>query len=155
MDRTDLLTIGELAQRAGVAHSALRFYEGHGLIESTRTVGNQRRYQRTTLRRVAFIRSAQRVGLTLGEIREALESLPHGRTPNRADWERLAQDWRPRLNEQIRRLEELRDRLDVCIGCGCLSLSSCGLSNPDDQAGNEGDGAVFLERRVGRRERSR
>ena len=143
--RTDLLTIGETAERSGVAPSALRYYETQGLISSTRTTGNQRRYQRSTLRRIAFIRSAQRVGLRLEEITEALNTLPGGRTPTTADWSRLSASWRGRINEQIDRLERLRDRLDSCIGCGCLSLSRCSLSNPDDVVRARGPGAVYLE----------
>jgi MerR family redox-sensitive transcriptional activator SoxR len=139
------LTIGELAERSGVATSALRYYEAQGLIESERTSGNQRRFRRATLRRVAFIRSAQRVGLTLDEISEALTTLPEGRTPTKADWSRLSQGWRPRLDAQIERLERLRDKLDGCIGCGCLSLRTCALSNPEDEAAPRGPGAVFLE----------
>ena len=139
------LTIGELSERSGVATSALRFYEDRGLIESRRTTGNQRRYSRATLRRVAFIRSAQRVGLSLEEITEALRTLPGGRTPTKADWSRLSRSWRGRINEQIDRLERLRDRLDSCIGCGCLSLQRCTLSNPNDVVGSRGPGAVFLE----------
>lgn len=139
------LTIGQLAERAGVATSAVRFYESRGLIGSERTSGNQRRYSSSTLRRVAFIRSAQRVGLTLEEIGEALATLPQGRTPTKADWHRLSRAWRPRLDEQIRRLELLRDRLDGCIGCGCLSLRSCSLVNPGDALGEVGAGAVRLE----------
>lgn len=139
------LTIGQLAERAGVATSAVRFYEARGLVTSERTTGNQRRYASSTLRRVAFIRSAQRVGLTLEEIGEALATLPESRTPTKADWHRLSRAWRPRLDEQIRRLELLRDRLDGCIGCGCLSLRSCSLINPGDALGEEGAGAVRLE----------
>ncbi|GAA4673517.1 redox-sensitive transcriptional activator SoxR [Nocardioides nanhaiensis] len=139
------LTIGQLAERAGVATSAVRFYEARGLIGSERTSGNQRRYSSSALRRVAFIRSAQRVGLTLEEIGEALATLPEGRTPTKADWHRLSRAWRPRLDEQIRRLELLRDRLDGCIGCGCLSLRSCSLVNPGDALAHEGPGAVRLE----------
>ncbi len=139
------LTIGELPQRSGVAPSALRYYEAEGLIGSERTTGNQRRYRRGSLRRVSFIRSAQRVGLTLEEIGEALATLPHGRTPTKADWHRLSRGWRPRIDAQIDRLERLRDRLDGCIGCGCLSLRSCALSNPDDEVAPRGPGAVFLE----------
>jgi MerR family redox-sensitive transcriptional activator SoxR len=138
------LTIGELADRSGVAASALRYYEAQGLIESERTTGNQRRYRRVTLRRVAFVRAAQRVGLTLDEIHEALDTLPSGRTPTKADWSRLSRDWRPRIDEQIGRLERLRDRLDGCIGCGCLSLGTCALQNPDDVLAAEGPGAVRL-----------
>jgi len=140
-----MLTIGELAERAGVATSAIRFYESRGLLSSARTTGNQRRYERSTLRRVAFIRTAQRVGLTLEEIGEALATLPERRTPTKADWHRLSQAWRPRLDEQIRRLELLRDRLDGCIGCGCLSLRSCALTNPGDDLSDLGPGAVLLD----------
>ena len=138
------LTIGELAERSGVAPSALRFYEDRGLIASRRTTGNQRRYARATLRRVAFIRTAQRVGLTLEEVSEALATLPEGRTPTKADWARLSRSWRPRLDEQIRRIELLRDRLDGCIGCGCLSLRTCSLVNPGDWLAQEGPGPVRL-----------
>jgi MerR family redox-sensitive transcriptional activator SoxR len=141
----DQLTIGELAERSGVARSALRYYEAQGLIAAVRTSGNQRRYERATLRRISFIRSAQRVGLSLEEITEALSTLPGGRTPTKADWTRLSRDWRGRINDQIDRLERLRDRLDSCIGCGCLSLQRCSLSNPDDVVRSRGPGAVFLE----------
>jgi MerR family redox-sensitive transcriptional activator SoxR len=140
-----LLTIGELSARSGIAPSALRFYEAQGLITSVRTSGNQRRYQRGTLRRIGFIRSAQRVGLSLEEIAEALSTLPESRTPTKADWARLSRDWRPRLDAQIERLERLRAKLDGCIGCGCLSLKTCALNNPDDEAAERGPGAVFLE----------
>ena len=140
-----MLTIGELAERLGVATSAIRFYESRGLLSSARTTGNQRRYERSTLRRVAFIRTAQRVGLTLEEIGEALATLPERRTPTKADWHRLSQTWRPRLDEQIRRLELLRDRLEGCIGCGCLSLRSCALTNPGDDLADLGPGAVLLD----------
>lgn len=139
------LTIGQLSERSGVAPSALRYYEAQGLIESERTTGNQRRYARVTLRRVAFIRSAQRVGLSLEEIQEALVQLPEGRTPTKADWARLSHSWRPRIDAQIERLERLRDKLDGCIGCGCLSLKNCQLNNPDDEVAARGPGAVFLE----------
>lgn len=142
---TDLLTIGELSARAGVAASAIRFYETHGLVESERTSGNQRRFRRSTLRRLAFIRSAQRVGLSLEEITDALDQLPRGRTPTKADWSRLSRAWRPRLDEQIERLIKLRDRLDSCIGCGCLSLQRCGLQNNEDEAARTGTGARYLE----------
>jgi len=140
-----MLSIGELSQRSGVATSALRYYEAQGLIRSERSAGNQRRYERATLRRVAFIRSAQRVGLTLEEIAEALSTLPEGRNPTRADWASLSREWRPRVDEQIARLERLRDKLDSCIGCGCLSLKTCALSNPDDEVAARGPGPVFLE----------
>jgi MerR family transcriptional regulator, redox-sensitive transcriptional activator SoxR len=139
------LTIGELSHRSGVSTSALRYYESQGLIGSERTSGNQRRYRRATLRRVAFVRSAQRVGLTLEEIAEALGTLPEGRTPTRADWARLSRSWRPRIDAQIERLERLRDKLDGCIGCGCLSLKTCSLQNPEDEVAPRGPGAVYLE----------
>ena len=139
------LTIGALSERSGVATSALRYYERQGLIHAERTTGNQRRYQRSTLRRVAFIRSAQRVGLTLEEIAGALQTLPEGRTPTKSDWARLSRDWRPRIDAQIERLERLRDKLDGCIGCGCLSLRTCALSNPDDVVAARGPGAAYLE----------
>jgi MerR family redox-sensitive transcriptional activator SoxR len=139
------LTIGELSARSGVAPSALRYYEDQGLIRSERTAGNQRRYRRATLRRVAFIRSAQRVGLTLDDIAEALATLPEGRTPTKADWARLSRQWRPRLDAQIERLQRLRAKLDGCIGCGCLSLRTCSLNNPDDELAARGPGAVHLE----------
>ena len=139
------LTIGQLAERSGVATSALRYYESRGLIGSERTAGNQRRYQQAMLRRVAFIRSAQRVGLTLEEVEEALSTLPDGSTPTKADWARLSRGWRPRIEEQIERLERLRDKLDGCIGCGCLSLRTCALNNPDDEVAARGPGAVVLE----------
>jgi MerR family redox-sensitive transcriptional activator SoxR len=139
------LTIGQLAERSGVATSAIRFYESRGLLSSERTVGNQRRYAQSTLRRVAFIRTAQRVGLSLEEIGEALATLPAGRAPTRSEWTRLSQTWRPRLDAQIRRIELLRDRLDGCIGCGCLSLRSCALTNPGDDLSDLGPGAVLLD----------
>jgi MerR family redox-sensitive transcriptional activator SoxR len=139
------LTIGQLARRSGVATSAIRFYESRGLVSSVRTTGNQRRYPQSTLRRVAFIKTAQRIGLTLGEVGEALATLPDSRTPTKADWHRLSRDWRPRLDEQIRRIELLRDRLDGCIGCGCLSLRSCALTNPQDDLADRGPGAVLLD----------
>lgn len=138
------LTIGHLAERAGVATSAIRFYESKGLISSVRTVGNQRRYEQSTLRRVAFIRTAQQVGLSLEEIRAALTNLPDGRTPTRADWRRLSRAWRSRLDDQIARIEALRDRLDGCIGCGCLSLKTCALNNPGDAVAAQGPGPVLL-----------
>jgi MerR family transcriptional regulator, redox-sensitive transcriptional activator SoxR len=141
------LTIGQLSERSGVATSALRYYEDLGLITSERTAGNQRRYLRSTLRRVAFVRSAQRVGLTLDDIADALATLPQDHAPTKADWSRLSRSWRPRLDAQIERLERLRDKLDSCIGCGCLSLRTCALNNPDDEAVERGPGAVFLEPR--------
>jgi MerR family transcriptional regulator, redox-sensitive transcriptional activator SoxR len=139
------LTVGQLAERAGVATSAIRFYEARGLIRSRRTTGNQRRYEQAELRRVAFIRTAQRVGLSLDEIGDALATLPENRVPTKADWARLSRAWRPRLDEQIHRIERLRDQLDSCIGCGCLSLRNCALRNPQDVMATRGPGAVFLE----------
>ncbi len=145
LHKTDHLTIGDLSARSGVAPSALRYYESQGLITATRTTGNQRRYERAMLRRIAFIRSAQRVGLSLSEITDALVNLPDNRTPTRADWGRLSRDWRPRIDAQIARLIKLRDELDNCIGCGCLSLKRCSLQNPDDLVAADGPGAVYLE----------
>ena len=141
---TEYLTIGELAERAGVATSALRFYETKGLIESERTEGNQRRYPRATLRRVALLRAAQAVGLSLSEVADALQSLPHDRTPNKGDWQRLSRSWKRRLDEQIADLELLRDELTDCIGCGCLSLRSCAIFNPADTIADHGAGARYL-----------
>ncbi len=137
-------TIGEVAARAGVATSALRFYEDHGLIRSERNEAGHRRYPPDVLRRVSFIRTAQRVGLSLAEIGEALASLPDGRTPTARDWDELARAWRPRLDDQIALLARLRNQLDECIGCGCLSLTSCGLWNPDDVAAALGTGPRYL-----------
>jgi MerR family transcriptional regulator, redox-sensitive transcriptional activator SoxR len=138
------LTIGDVSERAGVAQSTLRYYEREQLIESSRTTGGQRRYHRDVLRRIAFIRSAQHVGLRLEEIKQALAALPQARTPTAADWRRLSQSWRPRLDHRIAELERLRDRLDSCIGCGCLSLRVCQLSNPDDVAASLGSGPQWL-----------
>jgi MerR family transcriptional regulator, redox-sensitive transcriptional activator SoxR len=140
----DRLPIGEMAARSGVAPSALRYYEDEGLVRSHRSPGGQRRYERDTLRRVAFIRAAQRVGLTLEEISAALATLPDGRTPTVGDWARLSRAWRPRLDEQIELLVRLRDDLTSCIGCGCLSLRNCALYNPDDAAARLGSGARYL-----------
>lgn len=138
------LTIGELADRAGVATSALRFYESRGLIASERTTGNQRRYPRATLRRVSLIRAAQEVGLSLGEVALALETLPPEGTPTKRDWERLSRSWRARLDTQIAELEALRDELTDCIGCGCLSLKSCAIFNPSDAVSKKGSGPRYL-----------
>jgi MerR family redox-sensitive transcriptional activator SoxR len=138
------LSIGALSERTGVAASALRFYETLGLISADRSSGGQRRYPRDTIRRVSFIRVAQQVGLRLDEIRDALASLPEHRTPTARDWRRLSSDWRPRLDAQITLIERLRDRLDSCIGCGCLSLGFCRLLNPGDVAANRGPGPRFL-----------
>ena len=145
------LTIGELSERSGLATSAIRYYEELGLVRSRRTTGNQRRYERAMLRRLAFIRTAQRVGLSLDEIEAALSTLPSNRTPTKADWSRSPRasaserGWRPRLDWQIAQLERLRDTLDSCIGCGCLSLRRCALNNPEDEVADRGPGAVFLE----------
>jgi MerR family transcriptional regulator, redox-sensitive transcriptional activator SoxR len=141
---TDLLTIGDVARRSGLATSALRYYEHEGLIEAQRAPGGQRRYQRSVLRRLAVIRAARNVGLSLDEVRIALAALPEGRVPNRTDWARLSKAWRDRLDEQIGALIGLRDSLESCIGCGCLSLSRCRLSNPDDIASRGGGGAAYL-----------
>ncbi|WP_406048411.1 redox-sensitive transcriptional activator SoxR [Kribbella sp. NBC_00889] len=138
------LSIGEIAHRSGVAASALRFYEDQGLITSRRTAGNQRQYQRSTLRRIAFVQAAQRVGLALSEIKGALDSLPEDRTPTRSDWSRLSKAWRGRLDERISELERLRDDLDSCIGCGCLSLQRCNLYNKADRLAERGAGARIL-----------
>ena len=130
--------------RSGLATSALRYYEDQGLITAERTPGGQRRYRRSTLRRVAFVQAAQRVGLGLSDIRAALDSLPQGRTPTKTDWARLSRRWRPTLQARIDELVRLRDELDNCIGCGCLSLRSCALRNSGDRAGTHGEGARYL-----------
>ena len=140
----DFLTICEVAARTGLSTSALRFYEREGLLDSIRSEGGQRRYPREVLRRVAFIRVAQSVGLDLGEIASMLASLPKGRTPNKADWARLSRGWRPMLDERIASLQRLRDQLSDCIGCGCLSLKACALYNPADRAARLGAGPRFL-----------
>jgi MerR family transcriptional regulator, redox-sensitive transcriptional activator SoxR len=138
------LTVGQLSARSGVAVSALRFYEARGLIASRRTAGNQRRYPRHMLRRVAFIRASQRVGLPLATIKQALDQLGDSRTPTRSDWARLSAAWRDDLDARIGQLQRLRDNLTGCIGCGCLSLDTCRLANPDDRLGNDGPGARNL-----------
>lgn len=138
------LTPGELAQRAGVAVSALHFYEREGLITSRRTAGNQRRYTRDTLRRVAFIRMSQRLGIPLARVRDALATLPTDRVPVSKDWARLSAGWRRDLHDRILHLQRLRDNLSDCIGCGCLSLKSCALSNPGDVLSEQGPGAARL-----------
>ena len=139
-----VVTIGALSDRTGVAPSALRYYEGLGLITAERTSGGQRRYLTSVIRRVSFIRAAQQVGLSLDEIAEALDTLPTHGTPSPADWSRLAASWRPRLDARIAMIERLRDRLDGCIGCGCLSMSHCALLNPGDVAGEAGSGPRYL-----------
>jgi MerR family redox-sensitive transcriptional activator SoxR len=138
------LTIGEVARRTGVATSALRFYEERGLITSERAESGQRRYRRDAIRRVSFVLTAQRIGLSLEEIATALDRLPSRRTPSRRDWSRVAADWMPLLDERIAALEQLRSRLDGCIGCGCLSLDTCALHNPDDTAAVQGSGPRYL-----------
>jgi MerR family transcriptional regulator, redox-sensitive transcriptional activator SoxR len=140
-----LLTIGEVAHRSGVAQTALRFYEERGLISSTRTSGNQRRYERAVLRRLAFIRAAQRVGLSLEQVSDALSTLPTDHAPTKADWTRLSRHWRDELDARIDGLQRLRDRLTGCIGCGCLSLRTCSLQNVDDQMAMFGPGAPGLQ----------
>ncbi|MDR8408096.1 redox-sensitive transcriptional activator SoxR [Nonomuraea sp. 3-1Str] len=142
---TKELTVGQLAERSGVAVSALHFYETKGLITSRRTAGNQRRYTRDTLRRVAFIRLAQRIGIPLKTIRDALGELPEERTPTRGDWARLSAAWRGELEDRIEQLQRLRDDLTDCIGCGCLSLDRCALANPYDRLGEEGPGARRID----------
>jgi MerR family transcriptional regulator, redox-sensitive transcriptional activator SoxR len=141
---TDPLTVGDIARRSGFADSAVRYYERLGLLHATRTAGGQRRFERSTLRRLAFIRAARNIGLSLDEVAAALSSLPSARTPNRADWARLSRGWRERLDEQIEALVALRDGLDSCIGCGCLSLDRCAISNPADSARSDGPGAAYL-----------
>lgn len=141
------LTVGEVGLRAGIASSAVRYYEDLGMLKSVRTPYGHRRYHNDVLRRIGFIRTAQLVGLSLNEIAEALASLPEERTPTARDWEVLATSWQPRIDEQIAVLQRLRDQLGDCIGCGCLSLESCGLWNPDDAAANEwGRGPHYLMR---------
>lgn len=139
------LTVGEIARRSGVAVSALHFYEAKGLIHSFRNAGNQRRYPREVLRRVAIIKVAQRLGIPLAGIREALAALPESRTPTAADWKRLSARWKADLNDRIARLTQLRDQLDGCIGCGCLSMQACPLRNPWDELGAQGPGPRLLD----------
>ncbi|HEX2051313.1 MAG TPA: redox-sensitive transcriptional activator SoxR [Actinomycetota bacterium] len=142
------LTVGDVVRRSGFAASALRFYEREGLVSAARSEGGQRRYRRDVLRRLAFVRAARHVGLSLDEIRAALDELPRGRTPTRADWTRISRHWRARLDEEIDALVALRDGLDSCIGCGCLSLKRCRMSNPGDVAARYGAGAQYLPRRL-------
>jgi MerR family redox-sensitive transcriptional activator SoxR len=144
METTDPLTVGEVARRSGFATSALRYYEREGLIRSSRTAGGQRRYERNVLRRLAFIRAARNIGLALDEVRVVLAQLPESRTPTRADWTHISKAWRQRLDAQIDALVALRDGLDSCIGCGCLSLQRCRMSNPQDVAAVGGPGAAYL-----------
>jgi len=138
------LTIGEVAARSGVSASALRFYERRGLISAARSDGNQRRYERAVLRRIALIQAGRAAGITLAEIRASLDGLPTTRTPSRKDWERLSNRWRDDLDARIETLQALRGRLTTCIGCGCLSIDKCDLLNPDDEAAARGAGAHYL-----------
>lgn len=138
------LTVSQAAERSGFSPSALRYYEREGLISAERTSGGQRRFHRSELRRLAFIAAARHVGLTLEEVRSALSTLPTRRSPTNADWQRISQAWRERLDREILALEELRDGLEGCIGCGCLSLDSCELSNPNDRVARRGPGARYL-----------
>jgi MerR family redox-sensitive transcriptional activator SoxR len=144
------LSIGEVSARSGVSQSALRFYEREGLITAMRTDGNQRRYPGVTLRRVALIQAGKAAGIPLERIREALDTLPEGRSPTKRDWERLSTSWRRELDERIATLEAIRGRLTTCIGCGCLSLKTCALLNPGDEAADLGPGARYLKRPAGR-----
>jgi MerR family redox-sensitive transcriptional activator SoxR len=140
----ETLAIGDFAIRSGIAPSALRYYEREGLIRSARTAGNQRRFHRSELRRVAFIKIAQQVGVSLDEIREALAELPEERTPTKADWTRLSARWRSKLEERILLMQRLRDQLTGCIGCGCLSLQRCSLINPADRLAARGSGPQMI-----------
>jgi MerR family redox-sensitive transcriptional activator SoxR len=140
----DLIAIGEVSRRSGLAASAIRFYEEIGLVSSERTAGGHRVYRRHVLRRLGVVRIAQRLGLSLDEIREALEVLPSDRAPTKAEWARMSRAWRRRLDERIATLQALRDELGSCIGCGCLSLQRCKLYNPDDAAAARGAGARYL-----------
>lgn len=139
------LTVGQVAERSGLAVSTLHFYEAKGLISSTRNAGNQRRYPREVLRRVAVIKVAQRLGIPLASIHAALMTLPEGRTPTAADWHALSARWKAELDERIRRLTQLRDQLDGCIGCGCLTMEVCPLRNPGDELSDLGSGPVLLD----------
>jgi MerR family redox-sensitive transcriptional activator SoxR len=146
LSSADLLAVGEVAQRSGFAPSALRFYEREGLIDAARTAGGQRRYERHVLRRLAFVRAARNIGLSLEEVKDALAALPGGRTPTVADWAKVSRAWRTRLDDQIAALQALRDGLEGCIGCGCLSLKRCRIYNPDDELSDQGPGAGRLPR---------
>jgi len=144
-DPSRILTVGELARRSGVAVSAVHFYERRGLIAGWRSSGNQRRYDRAALRRIAIVKVAQQLGIPLAEIKARLAALPADRTPGKSDWARLAEDWRRDLDRRIARLSALRDNLDGCIGCGCLSVEACPLRNPADAAAAEGPGPRYLD----------
>ena len=144
MKANDLLPIGDLARRTGLSVSAIRFYEEKGLVEPLRTSGNQRRFLRSDIRRLSFILIAQKLGLSLGEIEDALADLPQGRTPNAADWKKISAEVRQRIDAQIAALEKVREDLDGCIGCGCLSLKKCALYNAGDKWGEGGVGPRVL-----------
>lgn len=144
MKANDLLPIGDIARRTGLSVSAIRFYEEKGLVEAHRTGGNQRRFLRSDIRRLSFILIAQRLGLSLAEIEDALAGLPQGRTPTAADWAKISKEVRQRIDAQIAALEKVRDDLDGCIGCGCLSLKKCELYNADDRHGRDGVGPRVL-----------
>ena len=148
------LSVGEVARRSGIAVSSIHFYEAKGLIHGWRSDGNQRRYARDVLRRVAVIKVAQRAGIPLERIKAALDELPSGKAPSEADWRRLSTGWRDLLNERIRQLTQLRDQMDGCIGCGCLSMKDCPLRNPGDALSERGQGAVLLEDEPRRKRRS-
>lgn len=147
LKKTDL-SVGDVAKRSGVAVSALHFYEEKQLIHSVRNAGNQRRYNRDVLRRISVIKAAQKVGISLNNIKQAMSFLPTNRAPNKSDWQRLSKQWNEELNHKIRELEALRDNLSSCIGCGCLSLKKCPLYNPEDKLGIDQSGAVLLEEKV-------
>jgi len=140
------LSVGQVAKRCGVKVSTLHFYEDKGLIHSTRNAGNQRRYRKDVLRRVSLIKAAQKMGITLEEVRQALEKLPDNRTPNQKDWQKLASAWKKELNARIAYLEKMRDYMSGCIGCGCLSMTRCPIYNADDKLAAQGSGPVILER---------
>jgi MerR family transcriptional regulator, redox-sensitive transcriptional activator SoxR len=142
------LSVGQVAARSGFAPSAVRYYEAEGLISAERNSGGQRRFHRSVLRRLAFISAARHIGVSLDEVREALAQLPKSRTPNAADWKHISMLWRDRLDGEIRALEALRDGLDSCIGCGCLSLDRCKIANPHDAAAARGPGAVYLPKQL-------
>lgn len=145
LESSKLLSVGEIACRSGVAVSAIHFYEAKGLIHSIRSAGNQRQFARAELRRVAIVKVAQRAGISLGEIREALDTLPTDRAVSARDWARLSRKWKADLEERIHRLTALRDQLGSCIGCGCLSMGTCPLWNPHDRLGEEGPGPRLIE----------
>ncbi|BDX08468.1 redox-sensitive transcriptional activator SoxR [Planctobacterium marinum] len=143
-----LLAPGKIAKRCGVAVSALHFYEQKGLIKSSRNAGNQRRYHKDVMRRIAVIKAAQNLGVSLEEIRQTLATLPEMRTPNQEDWQQLASRWRSKLDERIKAMTALRDSLTGCIGCGCLSMKNCPMYNKDDELASAGPGAVLLKRKM-------